>query len=206
VNTVAVVHSDLDDRIAAAFADGAKSSDVAALIKHTERAAKSAVDAAERARKSALDPALSANDVADARRAMDDAAFKRDRLQAAVTRLGERLEQLKEQEENARHQAAYDKARVERDQLVAELTELYPAVAPKLADLVARVAANDREIYYINRHTLPKGAAWLLEAELIARGLPDWVSNYVHAPRITDLLCLPPWYPRSDYFWPRRVK
>jgi hypothetical protein len=45
-------------------------------IKHTECAAKSAADAAERA----LDLTPSANDVADARRAMDDAAFKRDRL------------------------------------------------------------------------------------------------------------------------------
>jgi hypothetical protein len=49
-------------------------------IKHTECAAKSAADAAERARKRALDLTPSANDVADARRAMDDAAFKRDRL------------------------------------------------------------------------------------------------------------------------------
>ena len=71
----------------------AKSADVATLIKHTNLAAKSAAELAEEARKRALDPALSANGVADARRAMDDAAFKRDRLQAAVTKLGERLEQ-----------------------------------------------------------------------------------------------------------------
>jgi len=199
VNTVAVAPPDLDDRIAA-FADGAKSSDVVALIKQAERAAKSAADAAELARKFALDPALSAHDVADARRAMDDAAFKRDRLQAAVTRLGERLEQLKDQEENARRQAAYDKARVVRDQLSAELTELYPAVAPKLADVVARVAANDRDIEFINDHKLPKGAERLLTAELVARGLPGWVVNSIHAPRIVDLLHLPPWGPRTGYF------
>jgi hypothetical protein len=201
-----VVHSDLDDRIAAAFVDGAKSSDVAALIKQTERAARSAADAAEQARKRALDPTLSAHDVVGARRAMDDAAFKRDRLQAAVTRLGERLEQLKDQEENARRQAAYDKARVERDQLAAELTELYPVVAPKLADLVARVAANDRDIEFINDHKLPKGAERLLTAELVARGLPGWVVNSIHAPRIVDLLHLPPWHPRTGYFWPPGMK
>jgi hypothetical protein len=206
VNTVAVVHSDLDDRIAAAFADGAKSSDVATLIKHTERAAKSVADAAEQARKCALDPTLSASDVADARRAMDDAAFRRDRLQAAVTRLGERLEQLKDQEENARRQAAYDKARIERDQLAAELTELYPAFAKKLVDLLSRVAANDRDIEFINDHNLPKGAERLLTAELVARDLPGWVTNSIHAPRIVDLLRLPPWHPRSDYFWPVGMK
>jgi hypothetical protein len=200
VNTI--VQSDLDDRIAAAFADDAKSTDVATLIKHTERAARSAADAAGQARKRALDPTLSAKHVADARRAMDDAAFRRDRLQAAVTRLGERLEQLKDQEENARRRAAYDKAGVERDQLAAELADLYPAVAPKLADLAARIAANDRDIEFINDHKLPNGAGRLPTAELVARGLPGWVSNSIQAPRIVDLLRLPPWHPRTGYFWP----
>ena len=41
---------------------------------------------------------------------MDDVAFKRDRLQAALGKLRERLAQLKDQEENARRQVAYDKA------------------------------------------------------------------------------------------------
>jgi hypothetical protein len=179
VNTI--VQSDLDDRIAAAFADDAKSTDVATLIKHTERAARSAADAAGQARKRALDPTLSAKHVADARRAMDDAAFRRDRLQAAVTRLGERLE---------------------HDQLAAELADLYPAVAPKLADLAARIAANDRDIEFINDHKLPNGAGRLPTAELVARGLPGWVSNSIQAPRIVDLLRLPPWHPRTGYFWP----
>jgi hypothetical protein len=58
--------------------------------------------------------------------------------------------------------------------LAAELTELYPAVAPKLADLVARVAANDRDIEFRNNYNLPKGAERLLTAELVARGLPGW--------------------------------
>jgi hypothetical protein len=198
----AVVQSDLDDRIAAAFADGARSGDVAALIKQAELALQSSGEVAERARLRALDPTLSVNVVADARRAMDDAAFKHDRLQAAVTKLGERLEQLKDQEENARRQAAYDEAKAERDELAKELAELYPAVAQKLADLFTRVAANDREIDYINRHTLPNGAARLLEVELIARGLPSWVTNWIHAPRIVDLLRLPPWHSRTEYFWP----
>ena len=70
----------LDDRIAAASAYGRSRRMSSPWIKHTECAAKSAADAAERARKRALDLTPSANDVADARRAMDDAAFKRDRL------------------------------------------------------------------------------------------------------------------------------
>jgi hypothetical protein len=201
-----IPEASLDERIAAAFGDAAKSADVAALIKQTEAASLSSNDAAERARKRALDPILSANDVAEARRQMEDAAFQRDRLQAAVTRLGERFEQLKDQEENDRRQAAYDKARVVRDQLAAELADLYPACAQKLAELLARVAANDRHVNVINDYNLPKGAERLLTAELVARGLPGWVTNGIYAPRIVDLLHLPPWHPRSSYFWPPGMK
>ena len=159
---------------------------------------------AEQARNHALDPTLSGSELKDARKCMDDAAFKRDRLQAAMGKLRERLAQLKDQEENARRQVAYDKAEAVRDELAKELADLYPAFAQKLAELLARVVINDREIDYINNHALPKGADRLLVAELKARGLPGWVVNSIEAPRITDQLHLPPWQPRSNYLWPPR--
>ena len=193
VNTVAIAQIDLDARIAAAFADGAKSNDVATLIKDTEHAAASASDMAEQARNHALDPTLSGFELTDARKCMDDAAFKRDRLQAAMEKLRERLAQLKDQEENARRQVAYDKAKAVRDELAKELADLYPAFAQKLAELLPRIAINDAEIEYINNHALPRGADRLLVAELTARGLPGWVMNSVAEPRITDQLYLPPW-------------
>src|SRR4051794_24761562 len=84
VNAVAITEIDLDARIAAAFADGAMSSDVAILIKDTEHGVESALDRAEQARIHALDPTLSGAEVKDARNCMDDAAFRRDRLQAAL--------------------------------------------------------------------------------------------------------------------------
>ena len=200
VNTVKQI--DLDARITAAFADGAKSKDVAILIRDTEHGAASASDRAEQARNHALDPTLSGSELKDARECMDDAAFKRDRLQAALGKLRERLAQLKDQEENARRQVAYDKAKVVRDELAKELADLYPGFAQKLVELLARVVINDREIDYIN-NALPRGADRLLVAELKARGLP-WVVNSVETPRITDQLCLPPWQPRSNYLWPPR--
>ena len=91
-----------------------------------------------------------------------------------------------------------------RDGLAKELTVLYPAFAEKIAPLLQRIAANDRMIEYINGHALPSGAKRLLVAELVARGLPGWVVNSIEAPRITGLLCLPPWHPRSNYLWPPR--
>ena len=203
VDTVAITQIDLDARIAAAFADGAKSNDVAILIRDAEHGAASASDRAEQARNHALDPTLSGSELKDARKCMDDAAFKRDRLQAALGKLRERLAQLKDQEENARRQVAYDKAKVARDELAKELADLYPAFAQKLVELLVRVVINDREIDYINNHALPNGADRLLVAELKARGLP-WVSNSIETPRITNELCLPPWQPRSNYLWPPR--
>jgi hypothetical protein len=133
---------------------------------------------------------------------MDDAAFKHDRLQAALGKLRKRLAQLKYQEENARRQVAYDKAKAVRDELANELADLYPGFAQKLVELLARVVVNDREIEYINK-ALPSGADRLLVTELKARGLP-WVVNNVETPRITDQLNLPPWLPRSSYLWPPR--
>ena len=109
-----VTQIDLDARIAAAFVDDAKSNDVATLIRDTEHGAASASDRAEQARNHALDPTLSGSELKDARERMDDDAFKRDRLQAALGKLRERLAQLKDQEENARRQVAYDKAEAVR--------------------------------------------------------------------------------------------
>jgi len=202
VNTVAVTPIDLDARITAAFADGAKSKDVAILIKDAEHGVASASDRAEQARNRALDPILSGFELRDARECMDDAAFRRDRLQAALGKLRERLAQLKDQEENARRLVAYDKAKAVRDELAKELADLYPSVAQRLAELLSRVVINNREIEHVN-NALPRGADRLLVAELKTRGLP-WVVNNVETPRITDHPQLPPWQPRSNYLWPPR--
>ena len=195
----------LDDRIAAAFSAGAKSDDVVELIGEAEAAAVSAGEAAQSARAQALDPALSAERVAAARREMEDAAFRRDRMQTAVTKLGERLSELRAQEEDQRRWLAYEKARAERDQLAAELREVYPAFAARVADLAARVDANDREIEKCNTRARPSGAAWLAGAEMVARGLKGFNDGTANVPRITTTLRLPGFeYNRQHpYTWPR---
>jgi hypothetical protein len=87
----------LDERIAAAFVDGATSSTVADLIAEAEAAGVTSGETAEVARIRALDPTLAAADVAAARREMEDAFFRRDRMQEAVRRLGDRLREVKAQ-------------------------------------------------------------------------------------------------------------
>ena len=107
---------------------------------------------------------------------MEDAAFTRDRLSTALSRLQLRLEQLRAAEEDARYRAAYEKAKAERDQLAAELAELYPAFTDKLANLLARIDDNDREIAYVNGR-LPWDEIPLLVAELVARGLEGFAQD-----------------------------
>ena len=198
--------ADLDDRIAAAFRDGVKSDDVNVLIVEAETASLASGEAAEQARGRALDPALTANDVAEARRQMEDAAFRRERLQTAVTRLQNRLKEVRGQEENQRRWLAYEKAKAERDKLAAELKATYPPFEAQLRDLLQRIAESDKYIEDIINHSLPSGAERLLVAELVARGLRGFVDNSADVARITRQLRLPAFqFDRHDpYAWPPR--
>ncbi len=206
MNTATIDPTELDDRITAAFSHGTTSDQVTSLISEVEDAADAASDAADRARSHALDPAVSSADVAIARRQMEDAAFRQERLHNAVTRLRERLRELQAQEKDQRRRMAYEKAREERDKLAAELKAMYPPIEAQLAELLPRIVANDREIEHINGHALPEGTERLLFAELIARGLPGWVQNSVEATRITAQLRLPAFeFDAYDpYTWPQR--
>jgi hypothetical protein len=75
----------------------------------------------------------------------------------------------------------------------------------ELAELLPRIAANDREVEYINGHALPSNGGRLLEAELVARGLRGFVESGVHIPRITQTLRLPAFeYDQfNPYAWPQ---
>jgi hypothetical protein len=188
---VGVFDGTLEERIAAAFGK-TNSGDVAVLIAEAETAFVVCSEAAEAARSQALNPALCANDVAAARHQMEDAGFRRDRMQEAVRRLGERLREVKAQEDEARRLAAYTGALTERDKLAAELAEVYPAVAEKLADLASRIARNDAEIESVNLK-LPDGGTWIAGAEMIARQVQNFNDiNSAAIPRITLHLRLRP--------------
>ena len=94
--------SALEDRIAAAFVDGATSAaGIASLIEEAESAALASSKSAEHARERALDPTLRANAVVGARRQMEDSAFEPERLQTAVSQLREQPKEVRAQEEVA---------------------------------------------------------------------------------------------------------
>jgi hypothetical protein len=195
---------ELESRIRAAFENTVTSDDVVSLIAEAERAAVSSAAVAERSRTRALDPALSASAVAAARRRMEDAQFRRDRMSEAVRRLGERLREVKAQEEQARRREAYDAALAERDKLAKELAHVYPPIAEKLADLAARIASNDDAVERANRK-LPEGAKWLANAELLARGLRSFNDGTSDVPRIAVNMRLPAFQYTAHipYTWPR---
>ena len=103
--------------------------------------------------------------------------FRRERLQTAVSRLRERLKEVRAQEENQRRWTAYLRVKADRDKFAAELKASYPSMESWLGELIAKIEANDREIEYINGQALPMGAERLRSAELIARGIEAWRVN-----------------------------
>jgi hypothetical protein len=138
---------DLDARIAAAFAEDARSDDVQCVLAAVEAAAKEAEAAAEDARARALDPL--AADVIAARRAMDDASFRRDRLGEATRRLRKRVDELKVLEKARAERAEHDRVLAERNRLAAEMKRMAEPIE-QIARLVSEIEALDREIGRVN--------------------------------------------------------
>jgi hypothetical protein len=141
--------TELDARIVAAFAEDATSSDAARLLAEVKEATSAAKLAAETARKHALDPLLSGDDLKLARREMDDAAFKQDRLHEASAKLTERVEALKALEADRRMRAEHERVLAERNRLAEEMERMAEPIA-QIAHTVSRIAICDREIGRLN--------------------------------------------------------
>jgi hypothetical protein len=141
--------TELDAQIVAAFAEDATSSDAARLLAEVKEATSAAELAAETARKHALDPLLSGDDLKLARRDMDDAAFKQDRLHEASAKLTERVEALKALEAYRRLQAEHERVEAERDRLAEEMERMAEPIL-RIAHTVRRIEICDREIGRLN--------------------------------------------------------
>ena len=106
-----------------------------------------------------------------ARRTMDDAAFRRDRMTEAARQLAQRVGALRAREADRRKRAELERVSAERNRLVEELADMRASIVA-LARLVARVDALDREIKSLGftqvRHVLasasPEIAALLGES------------------------------------------
>jgi hypothetical protein len=102
---------------------------------------------AEDARARALDPLV--EDLIAARGAMDDAAFKPDRLTEAAKRLAKRVEELKSLEEYRARRAEHERVSAERARLAAEMDRMAEPIV-RIAHLVRQIDLCDREIGRIN--------------------------------------------------------
>jgi hypothetical protein len=205
IAAAAAVPPDLEERIEASLVNGVIPDDIVALIREVEAVAHSLGVAAEEANIIACSTVRSTAEKREARRLVEDAASQRERLQSEIADLRERLDEVRKQEEDKRRWPAYEQAKATRDKLAAELRDIYPGIEQKLRELLPRIAENDREIEYINAHALPNGGKRLLEAELVARGLPGFFEDGVHTPRIVTDLRVPAWErdPHEPYAWPR---
>jgi hypothetical protein len=187
----------LEKRIAAALATDATSAEIATLIVEVDVPLLAAIDAAERERIKAYDPTI---DAQKARQSLADAEFGRDRLQAALAALQQRLQELREQEYSARWHGEYGQVEAECHALAAELREIYPAVQSKLVDLLSRIKACDAAVSCANG-SAPDGVAQRLrEVELVARNLERFTRD---EPSITNELKLPDWGQPAKLAWPR---
>ena len=136
-----------DVRIAAAFGEHAQSDDVRRVLADVEEAAKAPKSTGEEARPRSLDPLV--EDVIVARRAMDDAAFKRDRLIEAAKRLAARVDELKALERARAQRAEHDRVSAERNRLAEEIERMAEPMV-QIARLVRQIDLCDREIGRVN--------------------------------------------------------
>jgi hypothetical protein len=187
--------SELEKKIATALANkDIGSSNLAALIAETETAIAAADQAAEAEREKALDPALSPDPKA-AREAIEAAEFARDRLRTLLPW----LQELQAQEFLAQWHADYEGLKVVRDTLAAELREVYPPYAKKIADFLDRIAVNDAALSRLHQARPAGVALHLLGAELAARGL-DGFTRF--EPSIAADFKLPDWGEPTKFVWP----
>jgi hypothetical protein len=187
--------ADLELRIAVAFRDPLPGDEAADLLAEARSAAEFWARDAAATLAAAMDPALAPKEAERVRRVSDSSIFRRDRAEAAVSRLGRRLAEMREIEQEQRKRDAYEAAERERDALAAELAGLnYAEFAARLASVLKRIAANDRLLKVVGQNA-PSGRGRLASAEAVARGLGDtvWVQNGQAILRLTEGCRLPPW-------------
>jgi hypothetical protein len=152
------------------------SADLSNLVTETEAAIIAADQAAEAEHARALDPALSPDPV-QARAAMEDAAFSRDRLKTLLPRLKHRYQQVADQETYDSWAAEFDQFLPRYNAAVAQLKTVCEEYEAKIVATLVEAQAVDAEVRRFARskphHLLQANndGRDLPEVELAARGL-----------------------------------
>ncbi len=175
----------LDDRIAAALADSARAATVADLI--SEIAERISATERERDRLTTISTALSTGEDAAEQAAADAAklAARATRLAAKKGVLEQRHEDLLNSERRRRAADFHAATLAERDGLVTELRETWPALVDQITGLLQRVVDNDAAIERANRD---RAGEPLMSAEAIVRGCsPMFMHHGEWVPRLTRM-------------------
>ncbi|MCC2612629.1 hypothetical protein [Neorhizobium petrolearium] len=193
---------DLETRIADAFGAKLTSKELSDLLAEVAQADQEAKAASERASELALDPSTRPDAVAAARKAMEDADFRRRRFERATEKLQELKSEAIERERAEAAEKELKAAIAERDVLVKDL-QAYADLSEKIAALLDRLDRNNRRL---------KAASvgqWVEPAEGIARDAgKTWGVNIDETlPRLLDVTRLPKFKRDgtiSGYLWPKQ--
>ncbi|WP_313522253.1 hypothetical protein [Shinella sp.] len=188
---------DLETRIADAFGSTKlNSTDIGTLLAEVALADGTAKEASARAHQIALDPATRPDAVARARKEMEDANFRRDRMEIATAKLGELKADAVNREKLEESARERDAAAAERDQLAKDLAQ-YEMHAEKIVALLVRLSASNARIGDFN------------SAEAIARKAgEEWLVRVDETlPKLLATVRLPKF--RRDgtnrgYMWPKQ--
>jgi hypothetical protein len=191
--------SKLEQRIASSLSNGSASSDaLMELVEDTVAAAAAAEQDAAAERDRALDLTI-APDIDKAHAALVAAELRRDRLQAVLPRLRQRLSEALGAEAHARWFAVYERTEKLRDAAAAKFAEHCPRLLAELVTLFRDADAVDQEVSRVNGSAPSGERRRLLAVELQARAMTDFSIK----PSITATIRLPDW-DTGQIIWPVR--
>ena len=190
--------SDLGRRIAAALTSTAiTATELEALIAETGSAVTTAAATAEAEHAKAFE-LVAAPDATKARNAMEEANFTHARLCAVLPKLRQLREHARATEAAAQWRLDFDRVKAKRDEMAAELAEVYPQLTAQLVGLFRRVEVVDKECSRVNSKA-PSGERHLRGVEPAARNLEEFTAAN---PSIAESLQLPDWEQSDRMAWP----
>jgi hypothetical protein len=170
------------------------------LVGEVESAIIEADNEASLAQEQFLDP-IATPDANAGRAKMEMTQFTSARLRTLLPRLESRAREVEAEENRKAWQVRFDALERERDQLAAELGELYPKVESQLVSVFARCANLDARLSALHQ-SRPSGCkGTLLSAELVARNLTEFSRDQFS---LTRELKIPSFTESSRLSWPPR--
>lgn len=189
--------TDLDNRIAAALAGNPASGDLAQLAEDAAKALADARAVHDEAKRRALDPKTLADDATAARREMEDARFRQERLSNALAELNDRLTRAVEAERAAEAAERLDAAEARQRMAADLLRDRYPILAAEIADILAECRAADQDVQRSGGRTQSAILAGYTPNSIASRDSDPLTFTKLAAPRAA--------FPeRRGTFWPIR--